>query len=288
MLERRQRGNSTYAVFSLTDSTAAGENAAIILEPKQPNSSNTFIRLRDSSHKLSVSNTGAMSLTAGGYPLGLTGGSLSVTCGNFAVSGSRLDLGTDMQRCIVMTAQETPSFYSNAYPGRDGQYRCVEGPSDALVFGSDAMSIRTAVNQMPRGTLITNWRDALVIGTDGKVTLNGKVGVNTANTTSDYALAVDGGVITTEVHIMPVNNWPDVVFDGQYNLISLRELEEYIAIHKHLPDIPAKIDVEEKGYNMGEMQQMLLKKIEELTLYILQQEERISQLEKDLDREKAR
>ena len=256
----------------------AGEDAAIILEPKQPGSSGTFIRLRDGSHKLSVSSSGVMSLTAGGYPLGLTGGALSVSCDNFSVSGSRLNLGTDMQRRFVVTAQDAPSIYSNAYPGREGQYRYVEGPSYALAFGTGALTIRTAVNQEPRGSLITNWQDPLIIGTDGKVTLNGKVGVNTANTTSDYALAVDGGIITTKVHIQVADDWPDYVFGDGYRLMAAGQLRSYIGDHGHLPGIPSASEVEERGYDVADMQAALLRQVEELTLRVLDQQELIDRL----------
>ncbi len=256
----------------------AGEDAAIILEPKQPNSSSTFIRLRDGSHKLSVSSSGVMSLTAGGYPLGLTGGALSVSCDNFSVSGSRLNLGTDMQRRFVVTAQDAPSIYSNAYPGREGQYRYVEGPSYALAFGPDALTVKTAVNQEPRGTLITNWRDALVVGTDGSLTLNGRVGVNTANGTGDYALAVDGGVITTRIHIQDVDDWPDYVFGAGYPLMTVEQLRSYVGEHGHLPGVPSAAEVAEIGYDVSAMQAALLRQVEELTLRVLEQREILDRL----------
>ena len=256
----------------------AGEDAALILEPKQPTTSTTYIRLRDSNHKLSVNNAGAMSLTAPGYPLSLTSGTLTVTSDNFAVSGSRLDVGTTDQLRLVMTAQGTPAIYSNAYPSHGGHYRFCEGSSYALKFGNDALTVSTAINQQPRGTLITNWIDALSLGTNGHITLNGRVGINTENTTRDYALAVDGGVITTKVHIQELDDWPDYVFERDYPLMPLDQLEDYLNAHRHLPGIPSAYEVEEHGCDVAAMQTALLRKVEELTLYILRQQELIDAL----------
>lgn len=117
----------------------------------------------------------------------------------------------------------------------------------------------------------------------GDITLNGKVGVNIENTTSNFALAVNGGIIATEMYVMEVENWPDYVFDINYKLMPLNELKRFVNQNHHLPETPSKREASENGCNLGEMQKLLLKKIEELTLYIIQQDERISQLEKELN-----
>lgn len=112
------------------------------------------------------------------------------------------------------------------------------------------------------------------------ITLTGKVGINTKNTTASYALAVDGGIITTKVYIQDVEDWPDHVFEDTYRLMPLNELRLFIAKNKHLPDIPSESKVLAQGYDMDEMQRAMLKKIEELTLYTLQQQEEIETLRK--------
>ena len=73
--------------------------------------------------------------------------------------------------------------------------------------------------------------------------------------------------------------WFDHVFDKNYNLRTLSEVEEYINENHHLPEIPSQQEVNENGYNLGDMQGKLLMKIEELTLYIIELEKRISELE---------
>lgn len=117
-----------------------------------------------------------------------------------------------------------------------------------------------------------------------KVTLTGKVGVNTTNNVSGYAFAVDGGIVTDEVLILDVEDWPDYVFAKDHALMPLGELKAYINKNSHLPEIPTAQEVEENGVNVAEMQKMLLKKIEELTLYTVEQQRLIEELQKKIER----
>lgn len=117
-----------------------------------------------------------------------------------------------------------------------------------------------------------------------RVTLTGKVGVNTNNTVNGYAFAVDGGIITDEVLILDVEDWPDYVFGQDHDLMSLGELKAFINKHSHLPEIPSAQEVEENGVNVVEMQKLLLKKIEELTLYTVEQQRLIEELQEKIDR----
>jgi hypothetical protein len=112
-----------------------------------------------------------------------------------------------------------------------------------------------------------------------RVTLTGKVGVNTNNTVPGYAFAVAGGIITDEVLILNVEDWPDYVFGQDHQLMSLSDLKAYIDKNSHLPDVPSAMDVEENGVNVVEMQKVLLKKIEELTLYTVEQQRLIEELQ---------
>lgn len=122
----------------------------------------------------------------------------------------------------------------------------------------------------------------------GNITLTGKVGINTENTTSAYALAVDGGLITTKVYVQDVENWSDYVFDDTYKLMPLHELKKYIGDNKHLPEIPSESEIVRQGYDLHEMQSAMMKKIEELTLYTLQQQEEIETLRKMVDELKGK
>ncbi len=95
----------------------------------------------------------------------------------------------------------------------------------------------------------------------------GNVGIGTTNP-GTYKLAVNGTIKTKEV-VVESTGWSDFVFKDNYPLISLDQLEKYIKINKHLPQIPSAEEVAEKGVSVGDMQSRLLQKIEELTLYMI-------------------
>jgi hypothetical protein len=76
--------------------------------------------------------------------------------------------------------------------------------------------------------------------------------------------------------------WFDHVFAPEYKLKSLADVEHYIKENKHLPDIPSEQKIKTEGFNMGEMDGLLLKKIEELTLYVIQQQKEIEQLKQQI------
>jgi len=78
-------------------------------------------------------------------------------------------------------------------------------------------------------------------------------------------------------------SWFDHVFAQDYKLMSLSELEQFIKKNKHLPEIPSEKEVKENGINLGEMQGKLLLKIEELTLYIIEQEKQMKEMQKQID-----
>jgi hypothetical protein len=97
----------------------------------------------------------------------------------------------------------------------------------------------------------------------------GNVGIGTRDT-KGYRFAVAGSAIAEEVVVKLQANWPDYVFEAGYKLPSLLELQLYIAQNKHLPGIPSANEVNESGIALGEMNVKLLKKIEELTLYLIE------------------
>lgn len=120
-----------------------------------------------------------------------------------------------------------------------------------------------------------------------RIDQNGNVGIGTSNP-NGYKLAVAGTAIAQKVKVTAAAaSWPDYVFHKEYVLPSLQEVAAYIAIHQHLPEIPSAAEIEKNGQDLGEMNKQLLKKVEELTLYIIQQQketeglkERVKALEK--------
>jgi hypothetical protein len=100
----------------------------------------------------------------------------------------------------------------------------------------------------------------------------GKVGIGTSN--PQYMLDVRGTGHFCEVRVK-TGNWCDYVFDENYQLPDLYELEDFIKQNKHLPGIPTESEVVETGIDLGEMNKKLLEKIEELTLIIIEQNKAI-------------
>lgn len=101
---------------------------------------------------------------------------------------------------------------------------------------------------------------------------------------SNYTLAVGGGIITEKVRIATngTSFWADFVFDKNYKLRPLSEVSAFIKTNNHLPDVPSTIEVQQKGIDLAETQAILLQKIEELTLYVIEQDKKIGRLEKKL------
>ena len=107
----------------------------------------------------------------------------------------------------------------------------------------------------------------------------GNVGIGTTQIPSGYKLAVNGKIICEEVKVKLYSTWPDFVFKSDYHLMPLHELKNFINQNKHLPEIPSAAEVEQSGSNIGAMVTILLQKVEEQTLYTIQQNERIEKLE---------
>lgn len=116
--------------------------------------------------------------------------------------------------------------------------------------------------------------------------VNGNIGIGTSltvNNPNGYKLAVNGTIGAKEVKVENTSTtWPDYVFKKDYKLMPLNELETYLDQNSHLPDVPSASEVEKNGINLGEMDAALLKKVEELTLYMIEQEKRIKALEAQL------
>lgn len=105
--------------------------------------------------------------------------------------------------------------------------------------------------------------------------INGNVGIGTTN--PDSKLTVAGNIHSREVKVT-VNAGADFVFEDDYDLLSLETLEEYLTSNKHLPEIASAKEMKENGIYVSEMNIKLLQKIEELTLYTIQQQKEIERL----------
>ena len=150
------------------------------------------------------------------------------------------------------------------------------------------------------------WKPFLATGGSGNYFMflsnSGKVGINTDNPTAqltvngnmligdpsvvcipntNYKLFVQTGILTEKVRVA-INcsaNWADYVFASDYKLMPLPELEKYVTENKHLPNIPSAEQVVSEGMDVGQMTAKLLEKVEEMSLYIIEQNKKLEALE---------
>ncbi len=104
----------------------------------------------------------------------------------------------------------------------------------------------------------------------------------TSGTHTDAVIFADGKIAAKYV-VVTNSNWADHVFNSDYKLRSLPDLENYIATNHHLPEVPTECEVQDNGVNVGEMNATLLKKVEELTLYTIALQKQMDKLNKELN-----
>lgn len=148
------------------------------------------------------------------------------------------------------------------------------GSQKRIIFGVDGAEDRVILSTENT----TTWQHYMDIKANGSAYFAGNMGLGTA-INGDYRLSVNGKIRAKEVIVEA--NWSDFVFEEDYNLKSLKEVEEFINENKHLPDVPSEKEIIENGVNVGEIQSTLLQKIEELTLYMIEQNKRIEKLEQE-------
>jgi hypothetical protein len=125
---------------------------------------------------------------------------------------------------------------------------------------------------LPSGTTVQGFYPLSVIR-------GGNVGIGTQ--TPREALSVNGNIRSKQVKVESAN-WPDYVFKKDYRLPSLQEVKTYIDQNQHLPEIPSEQQIAKEGLNLGEMNKLLMKKVEELTLYLIEKDQKEKKLEEQI------
>ncbi len=115
-------------------------------------------------------------------------------------------------------------------------------------------------------------------GDNPRVAIGSKQAASALTSNFDnYSLSVYGQIAAEEV-VVTTTGWSDTVFSKSYQLKPLADLENYVSANHHLPDVPSETEVMKNGISLGEMNRVLLQKVEELTLYVLQQKKEIDAL----------
>lgn len=156
------------------------------------------------------------------------------------------------------------------------------------VIGVQTMNTRTYWGtSTPNGLYLgSNFKRSLYLDTDGSIFAgfyNGTIPTVRTELRNKYSMFVKGGVLAEDLAIAPTTAWADYVFDKNYELKSLDEVESFIEENKHLPDVPSANEVAKNGYSQLEINRILLQKIEELTLYTIQQQKEIENLKNKLN-----
>ncbi|MEM9859568.1 MAG: hypothetical protein AAF843_19600 [Bacteroidota bacterium] len=145
-------------------------------------------------------------------------------------------------------------------------------------------------NNTTKFHLVRNFSDNVEDVNIMTINSSGFIGIGT--TTPNQRLTVNGMVYSTEVKVDLSVPGPDYVFEEDYNLPSLESIQGYIKENKHLPEVPSAREMEEKGIDLGVMNMLLLKKVEELTLHLIKQDkinkeqaEEIAELRKLIEKE---
>jgi hypothetical protein len=208
-----------------------------------------------------------------------------------AFFGSRVGIGTTTPQTnlevvgagqIIRNASGTDYTALRLYNNQNNIMRALEvdysgsSYSGALVTGG------------PTGesaSITTTGAYPLVLGTANTARLfvsnTGKIGIGTIS--PDQQLTVKGKIHAEEVIIDLSVPAPDYVFENDYSLTPLDTLKAYLAQHKHLPEVPSAKEMETNGVKVGEMEMILLKKIEELTLHLIEKNIQLNELEKRIE-----
>jgi len=140
----------------------------------------------------------------------------------------------------------------------------------------------------PHGLYLgVNGKSCLYFDADNRNTYIGLIDTSVAHIRQElkkkYSLFVAKGVLSEDYGIGPQSSWSDFVFNKDYALKTIPEVEDFISENNHLPDVPSAKQVAEEGYSQHDMNKILLQKIEELTLYTIQQQKEIQELKTELN-----
>lgn len=196
----------------------------------------------------------------------------------------------------VVVLQNLPAGPSGTVSIADGINTTVTGTGvSPTPYVINATNIYTDDGRLTgnRTVLMNNNRLMFNTATDGRIYIGNTLDVNNnlnfPTSTGNYKLYVEGGILTEKVKVAlrDTNNWADHVFAPDYKLKPLNEVETYIKENKHLPGISSANELMKEGLDLADMQAKQMEKIEELTLYAIEQNKQIEKQNKDIEELKA-
>ena len=197
--------------------------------------------------------------------------------GGFVSAGNYFEVGNPIRNGLIVSninalgsrvAQRVTkkSYYPANYVGAVNEFNTQFFVNRDFI---KALSVNNTVTN-------TNGDETFVIYGDGRTA------IGSSYVAPGYKLAVNGKIITEEVVVQLRSNWPDYVFEKNYKLKSLSEIEDFIKQNNHLENIPTASEIEKNGVSIGSLVSKQMEKIEELTLYLIQQQKQIEALQKEV------
>lgn len=202
-----------------------------------------------------------------------TGDQIFMNASNIFFQGNTIVGRTgDPSSLATSKSSRTMPFEANVWNGTQGQitYAGIQNVASTTTNLAHRLAFKVASTF----TDLSNGTEAL------SVLSNGNVGIGT--TDPKVKLAVNGDIKATKLTVTQTP-WADYVFDKSYKLPTLKEISEFIKENHHLPGIPSEAEVRKNGIDVGYNQALLLKKVEELTLYLIDQDNRIIEQQKTID-----
>ena len=260
--------HSTYPTIYFRDSDNPQKSAMIHLNGSNLHFLSAPYALPNSGNNWTQVNPGYWPMTLNLENNGAVFGGDIAAAGSFFSSGSTIKVGkltsTDTEEGLT-----TLQLNARGAGGTTKHWSIYTAPvGGGWGVNPNAFEIWQYPETLPRFKILVNGNTVLVPN-------GGNVGIGVNNPSEK--LSVNGNIVAKKVRVTQTG-WPDYVFHANYPLLPLPDLQAFIQKNKHLPEVPSEKQVSEKGLDLGEMNAVLLKKIEELTLYIIDLQKQINEL----------
>ncbi len=300
-------GSFTLPAFTDTDTdaqglTLSGNNLSIsngntvVLPTQTLNQAGNTVTLSNGGGSFTLptfNDTDAQGLT-------LTGNNLSISNGNTVVlptqtlnqSGNTVTLSNGGGSFTLPTFTDTDTdaqaltLTGNNLSISNGNTVVLPTFTDTSLYANNGVINQATTTS---GNRVVDMNNSNIWFNTANSTSNGNIYLGSSsafpNTTGNYKLFVEGGILTEKVKVALRSsaNWADYVFADNYKLMPLSEVEKFVAVNKHLPGIESASELSKNGLDLAAMQSKQMEKIEELTLYIINQNKTIEQNQKEME-----